>query len=121
MSAPTLSVQVRSLFGMALGVALMGCGTSMAHKTEATREKVAVRPLVALSASTAYLDHATNARVSLESVLGEHGAVVLVLDQRACESCLAIDVEIRALRARNPRQPVLVFRVSTMGASPCVG
>ena len=121
MKACKSSGMVYMLSGIVFGVALMGCGTSLAHKTEATREKVAVRPLVALSASTAYLDHATNARVSLESVLGEHGAVVLVLDQRACESCLAIDVEIRALRARNPRQPVLVFRVSTMGASPCVG
>ena len=110
-------VLVRILSGVMSGVALMGCGPSGVRTAEEARGNVAARPPIPLITGTALRDHATDTPVELGTVLGRDGAVVLVLDQRACESCLAIDVEIRALRSRNPRQPVLVLTDSVNAGS----
>lgn len=108
---------VRLLSAVVYGLALAGCGPSSVRTSEEARATVAARPPIPLIAGTALRDYATNTPVSLGTVLGPDGAVVLVLDQQACESCLAIDVEIRALRARKPRQPVLVFTDSVNAGS----
>jgi hypothetical protein len=108
---------IRMLSGIAYGLALTGCGPSSVRTAEDARGNVAARSPIPVIAGTVFRDHATDTPVELGTVLGRDGAVVLVLDQRACESCLAIDVEIRALRSRNPRQPVLVLTDSVNAGS----
>lgn len=103
--------------GIVCGIALVSCSRSSAGKAQDTPERVAVSLPASLNSGAAYLDLTTNASLNIDSLLGERGAVVLVLDQRACESCLAIDVEIRAIRARNPQQPILVLTDSANAGS----
>jgi hypothetical protein len=103
--------------GLVCGLALVSCSRSSARKAEDAPEKVAVSFPVSLNSGAPYLDLTTNASTKIDRLLGERGAVVLVLDQQACESCLAIDVEIRAIRARNPQQPVLVITDSVNAGS----
>lgn len=83
MSALKALTLVRSLVGIVLGVVLMGCGTSVAHNAEATRNQGAARPLVALNVGTAYPDHATNTHVSRGNMPGKHVAMALVPDRQA--------------------------------------
>ncbi len=66
-------------------------------------------PLMQLPLDTKIKNQQGEDEGSLGSHLTSQGAVVLLLDQQACESCLAIDVEIRALRAQWPSVPALVI------------
>ena len=46
---------------------------------------------------------------TLRELASKDGLAIVVIDQATCMSCLAVDVELRALRAREPALPVVVM------------
>jgi hypothetical protein len=54
---------------------------------------------------------------TLRELASSEGLAIIVVDEGACMSCLSVDVELRALRARVPGFPVAVL-ATTRNAQP---
>ncbi|WP_353267452.1 hypothetical protein [Gemmatimonas sp.] len=96
----------RILHGVAILLAFCACNT---QSSPGNSPDGSFLPLMQLPLDFKIKNQQGEDDGTLGSHLTSQGAVVLLLDQQACESCLAIDVEIRALRAQWPSVPALVI------------
>lgn len=91
---------VSFLFSSALAI---GCVDGQVKKTVSQGAVRTENTIFSLNMEGSYRYLATDAEVSTKALLQSHGAVFLLVDELACESCLGVDLEVRAIRSRLPK------------------
>ncbi len=88
---------------------LLGVGSFACTRAAPANQARSALEVQEISRTDSVFDGLSRTSVRMETLLGSRGAVLLVLDDKACESCLNIDTELRALRQSWPQLAVHVI------------